>query len=96
MSGARCLNIDDSPYRIAFVRSARQDLERLPRQVAMRVLSRIEDLAHDPRPRNSRKLRGQDAFWRIRVGDYRDVYDVSDTNRSVEIMVVRHRSAAYR
>ena len=96
MSVARCLTIDDSSYEIAFARSARQELERLPRQVASRVISRIEGLAHEQRPPGSRKLRGQDALWRIRVGDYRVVYDISDSNRRVEIVVVRHRSAAYR
>lgn len=96
MSVARCLAIDDLSYEIAFVRSARRELERLSRQVAARVISRIEDLAHEPRPPGSRKLRGQDALWRIRVGDYRVVYEISDSNRRVEVVVVRHRSAAYR
>ena len=71
-------------------------LESLPRQAALRILSRIENLASDPRPSGSRKLRGEDALWRIRVGNYRIVYEVSDANRRVEIVVVRHRSAAYR
>ena len=83
-------------YEVAFARSARRELMRLPEQTAVRILSRIDSLISDPRPPGSRKLRGHDALWRVRVGDYRVVYDVSDNDRRVEIVAVRHRSAAYR
>ena len=83
-------------YEVAFVRSARRELVRLPGQASTRILARIEDLASDPRPRGSRKPTGSGTLRRIRVGDNRVVYDVSDDHNRVEIMLVRHRSVAYR
>lgn len=83
------------PYEIAFVRSARRELERLPLEIATRA-PRIERLAADRRPPDSHKLRGQQGLWRVRVGDYRVVYDISNPDQRIEVIVVRHRSAAYR
>ena len=72
------------------------ELQGLERQHALRILSAIEGLADDPRPSGCRKIRGSKNLWRIRIGDYRVVYSVDDTPRVVDIVVVRHRSDAYR
>lgn len=82
-------------YEITFARSARRELESLPRPVAERVLRRITMLSANPRPRGCRKLQGGEDLWRIRVGDYRVVYSVDDDLQAVDIAVVRHRSDAY-
>ncbi len=63
-----------------------------------RVLSaalRPSPLTLAPRPSRCRKLRGTNNLWRIRVGDYRVIYAVSDDERLVDVRVVRHRSDAY-
>ena len=65
-------------YDITFARSARKDLERLPRRVALRALDAIEALANVPRPDGCRKIQGATDLWRIRVGDYRVIYGVAD------------------
>ena len=83
-------------YRITFARSARRELERLPRVLARRILAKIETLKEDPRPRGCRKIQGPTRLWRIRVGEYRVVYDIDDDQRLVDIVVIRHRSEAYR
>jgi mRNA interferase RelE/StbE len=83
-------------YQITFARSARQELEQLPRRVAARVLSRIEALTANPRPRGCRKLQGARQLWRPRVGEYRVIYTIDDEERIVDITVIRHRSDAYR
>ena len=85
-----------SPYSVAFARSARKELGSLDRALLARVLKRIEALAGHPRPAGCRKLVGQANLWRIRVGDYRVIYEVDDGNRVVDVVAVRHRSAAYR
>jgi len=82
-------------YTILFARSARNELERLPSKFAMRILRRIERLALNPRPRGSRKLAGCENLWRIRVGEYRVIYAIDDSQRIVDISVVRHRRDAY-
>jgi mRNA interferase RelE/StbE len=83
-------------YQVIFARSARQELEELPRRVAERILARIETLAENPRPHGCRKLQGSSQLWRIRVGEYRVIYAIDDNKQTVDIIVIRHRSEAYR
>jgi len=63
-------------------------------------LERIRDalllLRDDPRPRGCKKLRGGTDTYRIRIGDYRAVYDVDDEARTVLLLRVRHRREVYR
>ena len=83
-------------YALTFARSARRELERLDTTVIARVLPRIEALVDEPRPSGCRKLRGSKNLWRIRIGDYRVIYEVDDAARTIDIVGVRHRSEAYR
>jgi len=83
-------------YTVVFARSARRELERLEAGVAGRIISRVEALAEDPRPRGCVKLQGAADLWRIRIGDYRVIYSLNDDARLVDVRVVRHRSDAYR
>ena len=82
-------------YGIVFARSARKELERLPSGIANRVLGRIEALGSLPRPRGTRKLAGSENLWRIRIGEYRAIYAVYDSERMVDVVAIRHRSDAY-
>jgi mRNA interferase RelE/StbE len=82
-------------YSIMFARSARKELELLSAPVIGRVFSAIESLATAPRPRGCRKLQGVENLWRVRVGEYRIIYSIDDENRIVDVIAVRHRSAAY-
>ena len=79
-------------YTITFARSARRELERLSTSVVSHVFPRIEALAQNPRPPGCRKIRGYENLWRIRVGDYRVIYQVFDGEMVVDIVAVRHRS----
>ena len=83
-------------YRIVFARSARRELQDLPRVVVNRVFPKIEALAVEPRPSGSIKLRGSVDLWRLRVGDYRVIYRIDDDQQLVDIVAVRHRGEAYR
>ena len=56
----------------------------------------VEKLAKEPRPQGVRKLVGSDFTYRLRVGNYRIVYDVLDKKLIVEIIRVRHRKDAYK
>jgi mRNA interferase RelE/StbE len=84
-----------SVYAVAFSRSAARELERLPDKAVQRLVLAIRGLQEDPRPRGCRKLVGEDTTHRIRVGDYRVVYEVDDEARTVLITRVRHRKDAY-
>jgi mRNA interferase RelE/StbE len=85
-----------SSYLITLTRSARKELERLNEPLVSRVFSKIEELAEDPRPAECRKLAGKENLWRIRVGDYRVVYSVFDSEQRIDIVMVRHRKEVYR
>jgi mRNA interferase RelE/StbE len=82
-------------YSITFARSARKELESLNAPLVQRIFTKIEALAKEPRPKGWRKLRGAKNLWRIRVGDYRVIYAINDDRNVVDIVTVRHRSAAY-
>ena len=83
-------------YSVTFARSARKEMEKLPPQIAERILDRVETLAANPRPAGSLKLKGKVNLWRIRMGDYRVVYEIDDRNLIVDVSIVRHRKDVYR
>jgi mRNA interferase RelE/StbE len=83
-------------YTVSFARSARKELEALPKSTAERILVKIEGLIATPRPIGTLKLRGQKNLWRIRVGEYRVVYAIDDISESIDISVIRHRRDVYR
>jgi len=85
-----------SEYAITFARSARKELERFSADVVNQMFPKIEALAQDPRPPGCRKLRGFEYLWRIRIGDYRVIYQVFNDEMVIDIVAVRHRSQAYR
>lgn len=82
-------------YAVEMLRSAQKQLTRLPAEDQERILVAMEALADEPRPQGCSKLTGRDA-WRIRVGDYRIIYEIFDDRRVVIVVVVGHRKDAYR
>jgi mRNA interferase RelE/StbE len=82
-------------YRVVIERNAEKDLDRLDAVVRRRVITAIKALAAQPRPPGCRKLVGGTADWRIRVGDYRVLYEIADTIRVVSVYRVRHRREVY-
>jgi mRNA interferase RelE/StbE len=83
-------------YRIEVKRSAIRELRQLPANIAARIWPHIRALAANPRPRGTTKLSGEVDAYRIRVGDYRVLYEVYDQQRLVSVRQVRHRREAYR
>jgi len=82
-------------YAITFARAAEKEIAALPATIVARIFPKIEALASEPRPHGAKKLRGELALWRIRIGDYRVIYAIDDPARIVDITAVRHRSKAY-
>jgi mRNA interferase RelE/StbE len=83
-------------YAIEFAPSAKRQLQKLPREVQLKLNQRIGSLSLDPRPIGSRKLKGSDELWRIRVSDYRVVYEVREKILVVLVVRVAHRREVYR
>jgi mRNA interferase RelE/StbE len=82
-------------YNVVITRAAGRDLDRLDRAVLARVAREIDALSGEPRPVGCRKLVNQMNLWRVRVGDWRVLYEIDDTARTVRVVAVRHRSKAY-
>jgi mRNA interferase RelE/StbE len=76
--------------------SVEKDLRRLSSKVHDRVLAAVQKLADNPRPVGCRKLSGAANDWRIRVGDYRVIYEINDATQTVMVNRVRHRREVYR
>jgi mRNA interferase RelE/StbE len=83
-------------YEVLLERNAEKDLRRLPSKIHGRVVEAIAALGRDPRPPGCRKLTGSKSDWRVRVGDYRVVYEIADSVRIIRVHRVRHRSDVYR
>jgi len=85
-----------SSYSVTFKPSVEKDLRALPKATIARVIERIEGLKTTPLSPQAIKLSGAERLYRIRVGDYRIVYEVDTQARRVVIHYVRHRSKVYR
>ena len=83
-------------YRVLLERAAEKDLARLSGEMHDRVIGAIQTLANNPRPPGCRKLTGSKNDWRLRVGEYRVVYQIADEIRIVRVNRVRHRREVYR
>jgi len=62
----------------------------------LRIFEHIENLARDPVPHDAYKLASAENLYRIRVGDYRIIYQVLHESRELTVIYIRHRSVAYR
>lgn len=83
-------------YRVLLERAAEKDLRKLSPDIHDRIITAIRGLAANPRPPGCRKLVGSKNDWRIRVGDYRVLYEIADAIRVVRVNRVRHRRDVYR
>jgi len=82
-------------YKLFFKKSVQKDFDSIPKKDLKRILSRIESLSEDPRPKNCEKLTGQERY-RLRQGRYRIVYSIQDDELTVWVVKVGHRKDIYR
>jgi mRNA interferase RelE/StbE len=83
-------------YKIKIVKPAEKQLDKLEDDLFRRIDSAILQLASNPRPGGHKKLKGQKNILRIRIGDYRVLYQVDDASKQITILGVLHRREAYR
>ncbi len=81
-------------YTVRLSKSAVKSLESIYDPVYSRIKQAIDNLADNPRPQGCKKLRGRDAY-RIRVSDYRIIYEVIDLSLYVDIVAIGHRKNIY-
>ena len=83
-------------YNIEVSSTAEKQLRKLSQKDQINVLKRIQELSREPRPNHSRKLRGQDNIYRVRVGNYRILYSIENRHLTIIILKVGHRRDVYR
>lgn len=83
-------------YNIEFTTASARQIRKLPRGVRSRVIDGIADLGDDPRPRGSKKLVGEHNAWSIRIGEFRVIYEVLDTELVITVIRVANRRDVYR
>jgi mRNA interferase RelE/StbE len=83
-------------FRVDFTSAAARQIRKLPPEQRRRIQEAIRALAEDPRPRTATKLVGEETAWRIRVANYRVIYDVFDDVLVVTVVAVGHRREVYR
>jgi mRNA interferase RelE/StbE len=74
---------------------ANRELGSLGSSIKDRIVSRLEELGEDPFPRGIVKLQGRGGVYRIRVGDYRILYEVFTSDRLVLVEKIDRRSRVY-
>lgn len=82
-------------YQVVFDRRAEKSLKSLPESEQQRIEKAIDGLAINPRPNGAIKMTGVPS-WRLRVGDYRVIYDVHDKVLTVLVLKIGHRREIYR
>ena len=84
------------PYQVSLTSSANRQLKKLPKSIQPLIWNVLESLAEDPRPNGVVKMAGEDSAYRVRLGDYRIVYEVEDLKLTVLVITVGHRRDIYR
>jgi mRNA interferase RelE/StbE len=83
-------------YSIIVPKPTQKQLNSLPEEIRDRITEKIFALTDDPRPPGTKKLKGYDNEYRIRVGDYRVRYEIDDSVLVILVVSCRHRKDVYR
>lgn len=84
------------PYQVEITPAAKRQIKKLIEPVQLAIVERLEQLAINPRPPGSFKMQGAESLYRIRVGDYRIIYEIQDRTLFVAVVKVGHRGDVYR
>jgi mRNA interferase RelE/StbE len=83
-------------YKIVVSATAERQLKKIRREDTIRILQSISLLADEPRPSGCRKLSGYDDIYRIRIGNYRVIYEIDGKRIIIVILKIGHRREVYR
>jgi mRNA interferase RelE/StbE len=82
-------------YTVTYSPRGERSVRKISQQARETVLSALQELSKNPRPPGAIKLKGMDA-WRLRVNDYRVIYEINDGAAQVLVIKVAHRKEAYK
>jgi mRNA interferase RelE/StbE len=83
-------------YTIEFSSTAERQFKKLSVQHQKRLTPKINALAENPRPSGMKKLEGEDDLYRVRVGDYRIIYQIQDDKLIVLVVKIGDRKEIYK
>lgn len=83
-------------YKIEWKSSATKELRKLPKEIIEKVVTAVESLSLRPRPVGVKKLTASQNSYRIRINEYRVIYNIYDKNLVIEVIKVRDRKEAYK
>lgn len=84
-----------SRHAVEIVKSVEKQLDRFLSDLRKRMIAKILNLEETPRPVGVQKLQGTD-YYRIRLGDYRVIYSIDDSDKLVRVLDIGHRREVYR
>lgn len=82
-------------YKVIFTKSVKKDFRKIPKLEVSKILSEIAELAKNPRSSKTKKLKGE-KLYRLRLGNYRVIYDIQDNLMLIFVVKLGHRSDIYR
>ena len=83
-------------YNISWKKSTKKDLKKIPKQEVLKIINAVQALSDNPTPPGSTKLTGSTITFRIRVGNYRVIYDIHDDEIRIEVIKVGPRGSVYK
>lgn len=83
-------------FKIVIVQSAEKESQKIEKKSLRRIVASIKTLSENPFSPRSKKLIGSDSHYRLRVGQYRVLYEIDSKNKVITIFRIRHRKDAYK
>ena len=83
-------------YQILIKPSATKELQKLPKNEFTKIDNSILALSTNPKPAGHVKLSSENKLWRIRKGNYRIIYAINDSEKTITILNIKHRKDVYR
>ncbi len=83
-------------YEVEITPAAKRQIKKLTKSIQQLIVERLEELVENPRPPGVFKMEGEENLYRVRVGDYRIIYQVQDRMLLIVVVKVGHRGNVYR
>ena len=83
-------------YRIEIIKSAAKTLKKIPKADQKRIAERIDSLSENPPKQETTKMKGNNPFHKIRVGNYRIIYEIHEDVLVILVVKIGHRRDIYR
>jgi len=83
-------------FKIEYRTSVEKDIQKIPHKLLQKIIERIDHLSNNPYPIGCEKISGKYPYYRIRVNDYRIIYQVIEQKELIIIERIRHRKDVYK